>query len=81
MRRGLRGYKCLCLPNFKGSTCSIEITTKKKTKTIKTTRYPCVPVNCFMQYPCVRWGDIQYYTHEDGTFINSFYLFFYNELV
>ena len=79
MRRGLSGYKCLCLPNFKGSTCSIEITTKKKTKTTKTS-IPCLEVNCVLPMGCKSWIDGTS-TMKDGNYYEFIFLFFHNELV
>ena len=46
----------------------LKLLQKKKTKTTTTTSYPCPEVYCVWQYPCVRWGDMQYYTDEDGNF-------------
>ena len=71
IRRGLSGYKCLCQANYKGSTCSIEITTMKKTKTTATTtRYPCPLFKCAFPQNCESWI-IGNFTMNDGNFMKT----------
>ena len=81
MISGLSGYKCLCKPYFKGSTCSIEITTKKMTKTTTKTSFICPAVNCIWPNTCTGLGDIQYHTMEDNNYYEHDFFFFNNGLV
>ena len=75
IRSGLSGYKCLCQPNFKGSTCSIEITTIKKTKTTTTTTSnPCPEFECTLPVLCESWINGKYIM-RDGKYFEHGYFF------